>query len=60
MNTHQETPTKPLNEEASSCCSSSSCCEPKAPVTRTAPKVGRNDPCSCGSGVKHKKCCGKN
>lgn len=22
-------------------------------------KVGRNDPCSCGSGKKHKKCCGK-
>lgn len=24
-----------------------------------APKVGRNDPCSCGSGKKFKKCCGK-
>ncbi len=24
------------------------------------PKVGRNDPCPCGSGKKHKKCCGKN
>ena len=23
-----------------------------------APKVGRNDPCSCGSGKKYKKCCG--
>lgn len=23
-------------------------------------KVGRNDPCPCGSGKKHKKCCGKN
>ncbi|MEW9122175.1 MAG: SEC-C metal-binding domain-containing protein [Thermotaleaceae bacterium] len=22
-------------------------------------KIGRNDPCSCGSGKKHKKCCGK-
>ncbi len=22
-------------------------------------KVGRNDPCMCGSGLKHKKCCGK-
>ncbi|MDP6142414.1 MAG: SEC-C metal-binding domain-containing protein, partial [Dehalococcoidales bacterium] len=22
-------------------------------------KVGRNDPCSCGSGKKFKKCCGK-
>ena len=24
---------------------------------RTAPRVGRNDPCPCGSGKKHKKCC---
>jgi preprotein translocase subunit SecA len=24
---------------------------------RAAPKVGRNDPCPCGSGKKHKKCC---
>ena len=22
-----------------------------------APKIGRNDPCSCGSGKKYKKCC---
>jgi SEC-C motif-containing protein len=28
------------------------------PVTRSAPKIGRNDPCPCGSGKKHKKCCG--
>ena len=26
---------------------------------REAPKVGRNDPCPCGSGKKFKKCCGK-
>lgn len=26
---------------------------------RSSPKVGRNDPCGCGSGKKHKKCCGK-
>ena len=24
---------------------------------RVGPKVGRNDPCPCGSGKKHKKCC---
>jgi SEC-C motif-containing protein len=31
-----------------------------APVTmvRAGPKVGRNDPCPCGSGKKYKKCCG--
>ena len=30
----------------------------KAPVKRKEPKVGRNDPCPCGSGKKYKKCCG--
>ena len=29
----------------------------KKPVVREEPKVGRNDPCSCGSGKKFKKCC---
>ncbi len=27
-------------------------------ITRDQPKVGRNDPCPCGSGKKYKKCCG--
>jgi len=27
-------------------------------VVRTLPKTGRNDPCTCGSGKKFKKCCG--
>ena len=27
--------------------------------TETAKKIGRNDPCPCGSGKKYKKCCGK-
>jgi len=29
-----------------------------APMRREGPKIGRNDPCSCGSGKKYKKCCG--
>ena len=29
------------------------------PVTRSAPKIGRNEPCSCGSGKKFKQCCGR-
>lgn len=29
------------------------------PIKRSSPKIGRNDPCSCGSGKKYKKCCGK-
>ncbi len=28
------------------------------PIRRAAPKIGRNDPCPCGSGKKYKKCCG--
>ncbi len=31
----------------------------KKPVQRQAKKVGRNDPCPCGSGKKYKKCCGR-
>ena len=31
----------------------------RKPNTRDEDKVGRNDPCSCGSGKKYKKCCGK-
>ncbi|MFA7236541.1 MAG: SEC-C metal-binding domain-containing protein [Phycisphaeraceae bacterium] len=29
------------------------------PIERDAPRVGRNDPCPCGSGKKYKKCCGQ-
>ena len=31
---------------------------PQQPMVRDAPKVGRNDPCPCGSGKKYKQCCG--
>jgi uncharacterized protein YecA (UPF0149 family) len=33
--------------------------EPTVPYRRDAPKLGRNDPCFCGSGRKYKKCHGK-
>ena len=29
------------------------------PIVREEPKIGRNDLCPCGSGKKHKKCCGR-
>jgi hypothetical protein len=29
----------------------------RRPVIRTRPRVGRNDPCPCGSGRKYKRCC---
>ena len=32
----------------------------KAQPVKKGKKVGRNDPCPCGSGLKYKKCCGKN
>ncbi len=32
----------------------------KGTTRRVGPKVGRNDPCPCGSGKKYKKCCGRN
>jgi preprotein translocase subunit SecA len=31
----------------------------KSKPVRTGPKVGRNDPCPCGSGKKYKQCCGR-
>ena len=34
--------------------------EKAQPVVNAGPKVGRNDPCPCGSGKKYKNCCGKN
>jgi uncharacterized protein len=33
--------------------------EVRKPFVREGPKVGRNDPCPCGSGRKFKKCCGE-
>ena len=38
-----------------------SAAEVRKPVTnKDGSKVGRNDPCPCGSGKKYKNCCGKN
>ncbi len=34
--------------------------EKQEPYRRQAAKIGRNDPCPCGSGKKYKNCCGKN
>ncbi|HOW69111.1 MAG TPA: SEC-C metal-binding domain-containing protein [Phycisphaerae bacterium] len=32
---------------------------PPSPIRGSQPKIGRNDPCPCGSGKKYKKCCGR-
>jgi len=34
--------------------------EGEKPRQRKSDKIGRNDPCPCGSGMKYKKCCGLN
>jgi len=34
--------------------------QPVQQVVRGGAKIGRNDPCPCGSGKKYKKCCGAN
>jgi preprotein translocase subunit SecA len=31
----------------------------RLPKVRAEPKIGRNQPCPCGSGTKYKKCCGR-
>jgi preprotein translocase subunit SecA len=31
----------------------------KQPIKRDGEKIGRNEPCPCGSGKKYKKCCGR-
>ena len=33
--------------------------EPTAPIVRSEKKVGRNEPCPCGSGKKYKQCHGR-
>lgn len=32
--------------------------KPSVPIVRAEAKIGRNDPCPCGSGRKYKRCCG--
>lgn len=47
-------------DETDRCCSDTACCPSQNPMTRVAPKIGRNDPCPlCNSGKKYKKCCGR-
>ncbi|MEM6793605.1 MAG: SEC-C metal-binding domain-containing protein [Acidobacteriota bacterium] len=45
-------------KEAASANPRCQCCRPRVPVVRGGPKIGRNEPCPCGSGRKYKKCCG--
>ena len=45
---------------APSCCNSSCSCEQEnGTIKYEDRKIGRNEPCPCGSNRKFKKCCGK-
>jgi preprotein translocase subunit SecA len=52
-------PPKPDQSKPSDVVSEAAAAVEKAKPVRTGPKVGRNDPCPCGSGKKYKHCCGK-
>ncbi len=59
----QQTPTREIHEEATALGyagnpEESRTTGKKQPSKRATTKVGRNDPCPCGSGKKYKKCCG--
>lgn len=45
-----ENPRHPLNSRLSAA-------TPSRTIARATPKVGRNEPCPCGSGAKYKRCC---
>jgi preprotein translocase subunit SecA len=53
------TGTAQTQQKASDVVSEAAAAVEKAKPVRTGPKVGRNDPCPCGSGKKFKQCCGK-
>ncbi len=56
---HGEKPSAPAVDLKKATASGGSDGSVKAqPIKRTSPKVGRNDPCPCGSGKKYKQCCG--
>ena len=49
-----------MNVEGESTTPKTNQTEKAQPIVNDGPKVGRNDPCPCGSGRKYKQCCGKN
>ena len=56
----RQPPQPPKEEEPKLVASHGGQVEGAAPKTvRAGMKVGRNDPCPCGSGKKYKECCGK-
>jgi preprotein translocase subunit SecA len=49
-----------MNVEGESQAPNANQTEKQQPIVNDGPKVGRNDPCPCGSGKKYKNCCGRN
>jgi preprotein translocase subunit SecA len=56
---HQEVPEEARPSQQQMVYSHGGGSDSPQPVQRKSGKVGRNDPCPCGSGKKYKKCCGK-
>ncbi len=55
---HKKELTAPVTGQSDEGAQAGSATEQQAEtVHRSQPKVGRNDPCPCGSGKKYKKCC---
>jgi len=50
---------EPVVREAAVAIAAAAAADPQMPLTRSTQKVGRNDPCPCGSGKKYKQCHGK-
>ncbi|MGR3302463.1 MAG: SEC-C metal-binding domain-containing protein, partial [Candidatus Scalindua sp.] len=59
FNTPLESPT-PERERVEAATTNSGQSEQRPGPIRAAVKIGRNQPCPCGSGKKYKQCCGKN
>jgi len=51
--------TSAASQKASDVVSEAAAAVEKAKPVKLGPKVGRNDPCTCGSGKKYKQCCGR-
>ena len=59
LNTMPEIPA-PQRQRVEAATTNSGQAEQRPEPIRAAVKVGRNQPCPCGSGKKYKQCCGKN
>jgi preprotein translocase subunit SecA len=50
---------EPIVQEAAAVIAAAAATDPQMPVMRSTQKIGRNDPCPCGSGKKYKQCHGR-